>query len=79
MLDNKKQVKKRHLEEKELILIYLDSNGIIEKTNSIYGNYKSIYQEFYELNNNGEFYYQPNVFFAYESYGLRFRRGEHNK
>ena len=40
-----------------------------------YQNYKKVYQAYHELSHNGGFYYQPNVFFAYESCGLGFRKG----
>ena len=38
-------------------------------------NFKKIYQKYYPLNATNGFSYQPNVFFAYESCGLGFRKG----
>lgn len=40
-----------------------------------YGNNKTIYQQYYELNSNENEYYQAGVFFAYEGCGLGFRKG----
>lgn len=74
-LKNKKQVKKVSFGREGANVDILDSSGILEQKGGEYGNYKSVYQEFCELNaHNGQFY-QPNVFFAYESCGLGFRKG----
>lgn len=74
-LKNKKQVKKVSFGREGANVDILDSSGILEQKGGEYGNYKSVYQEFCELNSyNGQFY-QPNVFFAYESCGLGFRKG----
>lgn len=74
-LKNKKQVKKVSFGREGANVDILDSSGILEQKGGEYGNYKSVYQEFCELNAyNGQFY-QPNVFFAYESCGLGFRKG----
>lgn len=74
-LSGKKQVKKVSFGREGANVDILDSNGdILQSTNGIYGNYKPIYQEYYELNSHNGFYYQPNVFFAYESCGLGFRK-----
>lgn len=48
---------------------------IIESKDGIYANHKSLYQEFYELNTHNGSYYQPNVFFSYDSCGLGIRKG----
>ena len=72
---NKKQVKKVSFGREGANIDILDSSGILEQRGGEYGNYKSVYQEFYELNSHNGLYYQPNVFFAYESCGLGFRRG----
>lgn len=75
MLNNKKQVRKVSFGREGANIDILDHNGTIEHKDGIYGNYKNIYQEFYELNKYNGFYYQPNIFFAYESCGLGFRKG----
>ena len=72
---SKKQIKKVSFGREGANIEILDSSGILEQRGGEYGNYKSIYQEFYELNSYNGLYYQPNVFFAYESCGLGFRRG----
>ena len=54
----------------------IDSNGaILSQKGGEYGNYKPLYQQFYELNSAEGAFYQPNVFFAYESCGLGIRKG----
>lgn len=75
-LHNKKQVRKRAFgrEGANVDILNIDQSVLIQN-DGIYENHKPIYQEFCELNKNGEFYYQPNVFFAYESCGLGFRKG----
>lgn len=72
---SKKQIKKVSFGREGANIEILDSSGILEQRGGEYGNYKSIYQEFYELNSYNGLYYQPNIFFAYESCGLGFRRG----
>lgn len=72
---SKKQIKKVSFGREGANIEILDSSGILEQRGGEYDNYKSIYQEFYELNSYNGLYYQPNVFFAYESCGLGFRRG----
>lgn len=57
------------------IRILSPQGEILESKDGIYANHKHIYQEFYELNTHNGSYYQPNVFFAYESCGLGFRKG----
>lgn len=53
-----------------------DAQGkAIHAKEGIYGVQKRVYQEFYELNSHNASYYQANVFFAYESCGLGFRKG----
>lgn len=74
-LKNKKQVKKVSFGREGANVDILDSSGILEQKGGEYGNYKSIYQEFCELNEHNGQFYQPNVFFAYESCGLGFRKG----
>lgn len=54
----------------------LDTNGkVLDSKEGIYTNQKPLYQAFYELNAHNNAFYQPNVFFAYESCGLGFRKG----
>lgn len=75
-LKDKKQVKKTAFGREGANIEILDaSHKIIASNDGIYANHKSVYQEFYELNKAGEFYYQPNVFYAYEACGLGFRKG----
>ncbi|RDU65191.1 glutathionylspermidine synthase family protein [Helicobacter sp. MIT 14-3879] len=75
-LNNKKQIEKVSFGREGANIKILDNSGkILEQKDGEYGNYKKIYQEFYELNFYNGFYYQPNVFFAYESCGLGFRKG----
>lgn len=73
---NKKQIKKPAFGREGANVSILDSNGnLIKENKGIYGNHKSIFQEFYELNSYNNSFYQPNVFFAFESCGLGFRKG----
>lgn len=75
-LEGKKQVKKTSFGREGANIEILDANlSLLEKKEGIYGNHKAIYQEFYELNSFEENFYQPNVFYAYESCALGFRRG----
>ncbi len=75
-LSNKKQVKKVAFGREGANVAILGANGqVLKQSEGVYGNHKPIYQEYYELNKDGEFYYQPNVFFAYEACGLGFRKG----
>ncbi|WP_394909257.1 glutathionylspermidine synthase family protein [uncultured Helicobacter sp.] len=54
----------------------LDAQGkVVSAKEGMYGVQKRVYQEFYELNSHNGALYQPNVFFAYESCGLGFRKG----
>lgn len=70
-----KQVKKVSFGREGANMEILENSRIIEQTGGDYGNYKSVYQAFYELNAHNGAFYQPNVFFAYESCGLGFRKG----
>lgn len=75
-LANTKQVCKRAFGREGANIEILDSQGrIVESKDGIYTHHKSVYQAFYELNSHKDSYYQPNVFFAYESCGLGFRKG----
>ncbi|CBG39869.1 glutathionylspermidine synthase family protein [Helicobacter mustelae] len=75
-LKSKKQVKKTAFGREGANVEILDAlGGVIAKNDGIYANHKPIFQEFYELNHQDGFYYQPNVFFAYESCALGFRKG----
>lgn len=75
-LNGKKQVEKVAFGREGANVRILDSNlEVLSQNGGIYDTHKPIYQEFCELNRDGEFYYQPNVFFAYESCGLGFRKG----
>lgn len=75
-LANTKQVCKRAFGREGANIEILDSQGrIVESKDGIYTHHKSVYQAYYELNSHKDAYYQPNVFFAYESCGLGFRKG----
>ncbi|AFI06413.1 glutathionylspermidine synthase family protein [Helicobacter cetorum] len=75
-LKNKKQIKKVAFgREGANSEIFDSSMQSLFKTDGVYANHKPIYQEFYELNSHNGLYYQPNVFFAYESCALGFRKG----
>lgn len=75
-LHNKKQVKKTAFGREGANIEILDSSlKLIEGNKGIYANHKPIYQEFYELNSHDGHFYQPNVFYAYESCALGFRKG----
>ncbi|EQL53094.1 glutathionylspermidine synthase family protein [Helicobacter pylori] len=75
-LSHKKQIKKvafgREGANSEIFEASMQS---LVKTDGVYSNHKPVYQEFYELNSHNGLYYQPNVFFAYESCALGFRKG----
>lgn len=75
-LPHTKQVCKRAFGREGANIEILDPQGeVLESKSGIYGNHKPLYQAYYELNSHQGFYYQPNVFFAYESCGLGFRKG----
>lgn len=75
-LKGKKQVRKTAFGREGCNVEILDSDlSVLEKKSGIYGNHKAIYQEFCELNTCNGHFYQPNVFYAYESCALGFRRG----
>ncbi len=77
-LEGKAYVKKPLFgREGENIEIY-DANGnLIAKRDGEYGNFPVIYQEYVELPRDSQGRsYQAGLFFAYESCGLGFRRGE---
>lgn len=75
-LKNKKQVKKVSFGREGANVEIIDVNGaILSQRGGEYANYKLLYQEFYELNSKNGTFYQPNVFFAYESCGLGIRKG----
>lgn len=75
-LSGKKQVCKRAFGREGANVEILSPNGtILQKNDGIYHNHKPIFQEFAPLNTHAGQCYQPNVFFAYESCGLGFRRG----
>ncbi len=63
--------------EGENIAIYDENGRVIAKKDGEYGSFKSVYQEFVELvkDDKGR-YYQAGLFYAYESCGVGFRRGE---
>ncbi|RDU65814.1 glutathionylspermidine synthase [Helicobacter didelphidarum] len=72
----KKQVKKHAFGREGANVSILDSRGQpINSKDGEYANHKAIYQEFYPLNTQSGSFYQANVFFAYESCGLGFRKG----
>lgn len=75
-LKGKKQVEKVSFGREGANIRILDSNlKVLDENAGIYDAQKRIYQEFYELNSQNGFYYQPNLFFAYESCALGFRKG----
>ena len=75
-LSGKKQVCKRAFGREGANVEILSPNGtILQKNDGIYQNHKPIFQEFAPLNTHAGQCYQANVFFAYESCGLGFRRG----
>ncbi|CAM2881594.1 glutathionylspermidine synthase family protein [Helicobacter felis] len=75
-LKNKKQVRKVAFgREGANVQILNPDLSVVHQTQGVYGNHKPVYQEYAPLNQVGEFYYQPNVFFAYEACGLGFRKG----
>ncbi|WP_027327705.1 glutathionylspermidine synthase family protein [Helicobacter pametensis] len=75
-LKGKKQVRKSAFGREGANVEILDpALNLIEGKDGIYGNHKPIYQEFYELNSHQGESYQPNVFYAYESCALGFRKG----
>lgn len=72
----KKQVKKHAFGREGANVSILDSSGKpITAKGGEYENHKPIYQEFYPLNTHNGSFYQANVFFAFESCGLGFRKG----
>lgn len=77
-LKNKKQIEKKIFgREGENCHIFDDNGKTIAKKEGEYEHHKSVYQEFidYPQDENG-LYYQAGVFFAYESCGLSYRRGD---
>lgn len=75
-LQGKAQVSKASFGREGIGVEVFDSTRTLLAGNTQdYQNYKKVYQAYHELNKNSEFYYQPNVFFAYESCGLGFRKG----
>ena len=73
---NKKQVKKHAFGREGANVSILDaSSKPITTKDGEYANHKPIYQEFYPLNTHNGSFYQANVFFAFESCGLGFRKG----
>lgn len=72
----KKQVRKHSFGREGANVAILDAQGRpINSKEGEYGNHKAVFQEFYPLNSNSGSFYQANVFFAYESCGLGFRKG----
>jgi glutathionylspermidine synthase len=76
-LENKKYIEKKVFgREGDNSTIYNADGSVLHSKDGEYGHYKSIYQEFVELNQDEkDLYYQAGVFFAYESCGVGFRRG----
>lgn len=71
-----KQVRKRAFGREGANIEILDAQGkVTESKEGVYANHKPVYQAFYELNSHNNAFYQPNVFFSYESCGLGFRKG----
>ncbi len=72
-----KHVEKRMFGREGANTKIISSNGaVLEECDGEYDNYKPVYQEYVELNQDekGESY-QAGVFFAYEACGLSYRRG----
>ncbi len=75
-LSNTKQVQKVSFGREGANVSILDSSlNAIAQNDGDYANFKPVYQEFCELNSHNGAFYQPNVFFAYESCALGFRKG----
>lgn len=76
-LSGKKCVQKPLFGREGANIAILDERGDIIKSNDgAYGNYKKIYQEYVELDQDSNgFKYQAGIFFAYEACGLGFRKG----
>jgi len=76
-LVNTKQVEKMCFgREGANVAIINSDNSLEEKTEGVYENFKPIYQEYYELNqDDAGNSYQAGVFYAYEACGLGFRKG----
>ena len=76
-LINTKQVEKMCFgREGANIAIINDDNSLDIKTDGVYENGKTIYQEYVEFNQDKDgSYYQAGVFYAYEACGLGFRKG----
>lgn len=75
--DGIKQVEKTVFGREGANTKIIDANGeILEQIEGPYDNYKKVYQEYIDFNKdaNGA-KYQAGVFFAYESCGLSFRKG----
>lgn len=76
-LMGKKQVKKHAFgREGESVQILDSHGGILTQKSGSYENFPPLYQEYAPLNKHRDFFYQPNVFYAYEACALGFRRGE---
>jgi len=75
-LTNKKQVKKVSFGREGENISIINSNGtVISENGGGYENFKPTYQAFYEFNELEGYFYQPNVFFAYDACALGFRKG----
>jgi glutathionylspermidine synthase len=76
-LDGIKQVEKTMFGREGANTKIIDaSKTVLEQTDGPYGNYKKIYQEYVEFNQDiSKAKYQAGVFFAYEACALSFRKG----
>lgn len=75
-LVGKKCVKKPMFGREGANISIIEADGSVSfQTDGDYQNNKFVYQEFTELNQEKEDFYQAGVFFAYEGCGLGFRRG----
>ena len=76
-LQNTKQVEKMCFgREGANVAIVNADNSLEVKTDGLYENFKPIYQEYYQFNQDSDQnYYQAGVFYSYEACGLGFRKG----
>lgn len=77
-LKGKPYVKKHFFgREGENVAIYGPNGEVLAKRDGEYGSFPAVYQEFVELPKDEQGrYYQAGLFFAYESCGLGYRRGQ---
>lgn len=76
-LENTKQVEKPCFGREGANVAIVNSDNSLEfKTDGVYDNFKMVYQEYYEFNQDSEGnFYQAGVFYAYEACAMGFRKG----